>query len=200
MLSRRFCSCLPSGPVIFLLFGTYLFKWLSLIAINIKLVITFNRRTAEHIHILFGFYHESAGGKQRTLDGADPLVPVAVAVHAVEVPQWGVRLLPQPVYGTVNIGLKLWRVQRVMLVGPPCCVELLAATKITPEMSHTARRLVLFLAAGEIESVQRRLIDAVKVNDILIAGRIFLLKFRKGAASAILKGKASVCLSSCQGN
>ena len=38
--------------------------------------------------------------------------------------------------------------------------------------------------------MQRRLIDAVKVNDILIAGGIFLLKFRKGTASAVLKGKA----------
>ena len=39
--------------------------------------------------------------------------------------------------------------------------------------------------------MQRRLIDAVKVNDILITGGIFLLKFRKGTASAILKGKAA---------
>ena len=77
-----------------------------------------------------------------------------------------------------------------MLVGPPCCIKLLAAAKITPQVSHTARRLVLFLATGEIESVQRRLIDAVKVNDILITGGIFLLKFRNGTASAILKGKA----------
>lgn len=78
-----------------------------------------------------------------------------------------------------------------MLVRPPCCVKLLAAAKITTQMSHTARRLVLFLTAGEIESVQRRLIDAVKVNDIFLAGGIFLLKFRKGTASAILKGKAA---------
>ena len=39
--------------------------------------------------------------------------------------------------------------------------------------------------------MQCRLIDAVKVNDILIAGGIFLLKFRKGTASAILKGKTA---------
>ncbi|WP_419506268.1 sporulation initiation factor Spo0A C-terminal domain-containing protein, partial [Dysosmobacter sp.] len=39
-------------PVILLLFFLGLFKWLPLIAINIKLVITFNWRTAEHIHIL----------------------------------------------------------------------------------------------------------------------------------------------------
>ena len=167
-----------------------LFKWLPLIAINIKLVITFNWRTAEHIHIPLCFRHESARGKQRTLDGADLLIPVAVAFHAVKVPQRRARLLPQPVYGTVNVGLKLRRVQRILLVGPPCCVKLLAAAKITTQVSHTARRLVLFLTAGEIESVQRRLIDAVKVNDILIAGGIFLLKFRKGTASAVLKGKA----------
>ena len=102
-----------------------------------------------------------------------------------------IRLFPQPVYSAVNIGLKLRRVQPVCLVGPPCCVKLLAAAKITPEMSHTAHGLVLFLTAGEIESVQRRLIDAVKVNDLLITGGIFLLKFRKGAASTILKGKAA---------
>ena len=112
-----------------MLFFLGLFKWLPLIAINIKLVITFNWRTAEHIHIPLCFHHESARGKQRTLDGADLLIPVAVAVHAVEVPQRGVRLLPQPVYGTVNIGLKLQRIQRVLLVGPPCCVKLLAAAK-----------------------------------------------------------------------
>ena len=191
LLSLRLRPLFYCKPVILLLFFLGLFKWLPLIAINIKLVITFNRRTAEHIHILFGFYHESAGGKQRTLDGADPLIPVAVAVHAVEVPQRGVRLFPQPVYGTVNIGLKLRRIQCVLLVGPPCCVKLLAAAKITTQVSHTARRLVLFLAAGEIESVQRRLIDAVKVNDIFRTGGIFLLKFRKGTASAILKGKAA---------
>ena len=40
--------------------------------------------------------------------------------------------------------------------------------------------------------MQRRLIDAVKVNDLLITGGIFLLKFRKGVASAILKGKAVI--------
>ena len=40
--------------------------------------------------------------------------------------------------------------------------------------------------------MQRRLIDAVKVNDIFLAGGILLLKFRKGTASAILKGKAAV--------
>ena len=78
-----------------------------------------------------------------------------------------------------------------MLVGPPCCIKLLAAAKITPQVSHTARRLVLFLTTGEIESVQRRLIDAVKVNDILLAGGIFLLKFRKSTASTILKGKGA---------
>ena len=60
--------------------------------------------------IPLGFHHEAAGGKQCALDGADPLVPVAVAIHAVKVPQRGVRLLPQPVYGTVNIGLKIRRV------------------------------------------------------------------------------------------
>ena len=103
----------------------------------------------------------------------------------------GVRLLPQPVYGTVNIGLKLQRIQRVLLVGPPCCVKLLAAAKITPQVTHATYGLVLFLTAGEIESVQRRLIDAVKVNDIFLTGGIFLLKFRKGTASAILKGKAA---------
>ena len=85
-LSLRLRPLFYCKPVILLLFFLRPFKWFSLIAINIKLVITFNWRTAEHIHILFGFYHESAGGKQRTLDGADPLIPVAVAVHAVEVP------------------------------------------------------------------------------------------------------------------
>ena len=40
--------------------------------------------------------------------------------------------------------------------------------------------------------MQCRLIDAVKVNDLLITGGIFLLKFRKGVASAILKGKAVI--------
>ena len=75
-------------------------------------------------------------------------------------------------------------------MGPPCCIKLLAAAKITPQVSHATYGLVLFLAAREIESVQCRLIDAVKVNDILIAGGIFLLKFRKGTASAVLKGKA----------
>ena len=79
-----------------------------------------------------------------------------------------------------------------MLVRPPCCVKLLAAAKITTQVSHAAYGLVLFLTAGEVESVQHRLIDTVKVNDILIAGGIFLLKFRKGTASAILKGKAVV--------
>ena len=51
--------------------------------------------------------------------------------------------------------------------------------------------LVLFLTAGEVEIVQRRIIDAVKVNDILLAGGIFLLKFRKSTASTILKGKGA---------
>ena len=87
-----------------------LFKRFPLVAINIKLVITFNWRTAEHIHIPLCFHHESARGKQRTLDGADLLIPVAVALHAVKVPKRGARLLPQPVYGTVNIGLKIRRV------------------------------------------------------------------------------------------
>ena len=176
LLSRRFCSCLPSGPVIFLLFGTHLFKWLSLIAINIKLVITFNWRTAEHIHILFGFYHEAAGGKQRALDGADPLVPVAVAIHAVKVPQRGIRLLPQPVYSAVNIGLKLRRIEPVCLVGPPCCVKLLAAAKITPQVSNTASGLVLFLALGVTKVVQRSVIGYEKVDDLFLTEGIFLLK------------------------
>ena len=97
LLSLRLRPLFYCKPVILLLFFLGLFKWLPLIAINIKLVITFNWRTAEHIHIPLCFHHESARGKQRTLDGADLLIPVAVAVHAVEVPQRGVRLFPQPV-------------------------------------------------------------------------------------------------------
>ena len=124
-LPLRLCSLFYCKPVILLLFFLGLFKWLPLIAINIKLVITFNWRTAEHIHIPLCFRHESARGKQRTLDGADLLIPVAVAFHAVKVPQRGARLLPQPVYGTVNVVLKLRRVQRILLVGPPCCIKLL---------------------------------------------------------------------------
>ena len=79
-----------------------------------------------------------------------------------------------------------------MLVGPPCCIKLLAAAKITPQVSHATHGLVLFLTAGKVEIVQRRIIDAVKVNDIFLAGGILLLKFRKGATSAILKGKAVI--------
>ena len=131
-----------------------LFKRFPLVTVNIKLIVTFNRRTAEHIHILFGFHHEAAGRKHRALDGAGPPIAVTATVHGGKVPQWGIRLLPQPVHGAVNIGLKLRRVQRVMLVGPPCCIKLLAAAKITPQMAHAARRLVLFLTAGELKSVQ----------------------------------------------
>ena len=79
-----------------------------------------------------------------------------------------------------------------MLVGPPCCIKLLAAAKITPQVSHATYGLVLFLTAGEVEIVQRRIIDAVKVNDIFLAGGILLLKFRKGATLTIQKGKAVI--------
>lgn len=48
LLSHRFCSCLPSGPVIFLLFGTNLFKIFAPVAIDIKIIIAFYGRTAEH--------------------------------------------------------------------------------------------------------------------------------------------------------
>ena len=79
------CSLFRRRPVVFLLLTADLFKWLSLIAINIKLVITFNWRTAEHIHILFGFYHEATGGKQRALDGADPVSYTRLGVAEVGV-------------------------------------------------------------------------------------------------------------------
>ena len=72
-----------------------------------------------------------------------------------------------------------------MLVGPPCCIKLLAAAKITPEMSHAARRLVLLLAAREIESVQRRLIDADRlgmglVGSMGMTGNMMLRSWKKG--------------------
>ena len=43
---------------------------------------------------------------------------------------------------------------------------------------------------SRVSSMQRFIIDAVKVDDILFADGIFLLKLCKGAAATGLKGKA----------
>ena len=126
----------------------------TLIAVHIKIIIALCRRTAQHIHILLAFHQKRAGRKHCIFDLTAISVSLIAKLHGIEIVQRRVRLLPQPVHGAVNIGLKLRRVQRVMLVGPPCCIKLLAAAKITAQMADTASGLVLFLTAGEVEIVQ----------------------------------------------
>ena len=57
-------------------------------------------------------------------------------------------------------------------------------------MSDTAHSLILLLTTGKVEVMQRFIIDAVKVDDILFADGVFLLKFCKCAATTVLEGKA----------
>ena len=78
------------------------------------------------------------------------------------------------------------------LMGPPCCKELLAASKIASQMPNTPRSLVLCLAVRKVEVVQRIIVGNKEVDDILLADRIFPLKLGKGTASTVLKGKAVV--------
>ena len=61
-----------------------------------------------------------------------------------------------------------------MLVGPPCCIKLLAAAKITPQVSNTASGLVLFLGLGVTTVVQRSVIGYEKVDDLFLADGIFV--------------------------
>ena len=58
----------------------------------------------------------------------------------------------------------------LLYTSPPCCVKLLAAAKITPQVSNTASGLVLFLTAGEVEVMQTWIVDAIKINDIFLTG------------------------------
>ena len=147
-----------------------------LIAVHIKIIIALCRRTAQHIHILLAFHQKRAGWKNSIFDGAALLIASTAAFHGVKVPQRGIRLFSQPIHGAVNIRLELRCVQHIILVRPPSRKELLAAAKVTAQMSDTAGDLVLLLGLGVTEVVQHSVIGYEKVDDLFLADGIFLLK------------------------
>ena len=148
----------------------------TLIAVHIKIIIALCRRTAQHIHILLAFHQKRAGWKNSIFDGAASLIVSAAAFHGVKIPQRGIRLFSQPVYGAVNICLELRCVQHVILVRLPSRKELLAAAKVTAQMADTARDLVLLLSLGVAKVVKYSVFSDEKVDDLFLADGIFLLK------------------------
>lgn len=175
-LSLRLRSLFSMGArFVFQLCAVFL-EGSTLIAVHIKIIIALCRRTAQHIHILLAFHQKRAGWKNSIFDGAASLIVSAAAFHGVKIPQRGIRLFSQPVYGAVNICLELWRVQHIILVRPPSCEELFTAAKVAAQMADTASDLVLFLRLRVAKVVQHSVIGYKKVDDLFLADGIFLLK------------------------